>query len=311
MPCMLPVDRIHDALLSVGELPVRPVQVLHRLRHVHHRCQLRRLVVAVGAALPQRPHPPHRLAVRTGRHVLKVAQPALVYELLYAPRLQQRIKQIRERRIVQPARRGRLSEEPGLRPLVPQYPVGPGKRMVGLVYDDKGKVNSEQFASALRSISVPSPFERGEKLFSPCQCLYACHLHLFRLVNLPAADNQSMLYAEAVQCPRYLLDQLPPMRHDKNSCGSKFFTIHSSLFPPDGSGHQVCLSRACRHLHHHAPLPFPSLIQPVQHLLLIVSQHSDMQNLNRDGKGQLPSLSIREGGDYRLRLFLPHWGTKR
>ena len=181
---------------------------------------------------------------------------------------------------------------------------------------EKGRVNSEQFATALRSISVREGGESCSLLASVCM-LATCTCFVSS-ISLPLTISPcSMPKLSSVLDICSISSHRCATTRIRAVANFSLFTLPFSLlmaaaircvFP---SGHQVCLSRACRHLHHHAPLPFPSLIQPVQHLLLIVSQHSDMQNLNRDGKGQLPSLSIREGGDYRLRLFLPHWGTKR
>ena len=137
---MLLIDGIHNSFLSVSELPIRFIQMLNALRHIHHRCHLLLLVVTVRSTLVQQRYTLHLLTFWRSTHIVKIRQVALVNERLNRPGLQQHVEQVRERHPVQPAWGSRQPEELRLRPPFPQPPVRLRQCMVCLVNDDQLKV---------------------------------------------------------------------------------------------------------------------------------------------------------------------------
>ena len=132
---MLPVDRIHNPLLPPSKLLIRLIQMPNRLRRIHHRCHLLRLVIPIHAPFLQPVDLLQHPVLRCHTHILKVTQPSFLNKRLNTLRLQQHIKQIRKPLATQPVRRRRQSQELRLRPLIPHPPIRLRHRMMRLVND--------------------------------------------------------------------------------------------------------------------------------------------------------------------------------
>ena len=139
---MLPTDGIHDALFPAHILFIRVIQMRYRLRCIHHRSHLLRLVVTIHPSFLQSVNPLHQHIVWCHAHVFEVREPSLINKFLYRPRLQQHVEQVRKSRPIQSAWRCRQSQEFRLRPLLPQHPIRLRHRMMSLIHDHQLRLPS-------------------------------------------------------------------------------------------------------------------------------------------------------------------------
>lgn len=245
MTRMLPINGIYYAFFPRSKRLVSIIQMPDAFRAIHHRGHLFQLIISIRTALGQQPHPAYRLTVRVGTYIFKISQPPLVDKAFHTPRLEQHLEQVRERFAAQPARRSRQSQEKSLRPLFPQYTVSLRQGMMRLVHNHNRRA-------------------KRKTIYTSAQRLYARHPDVLRQQRLPATGNHPVAYSETRQGFRNLLYQFYPVRHDQHP-------VRSIL--ANHGGHQECLSRPRRHLHHHAPAPTPPFfIQAVLHLPLIAAQ---------------------------------------
>ena len=150
MPCMLLVDGIHDALLPLSKRLVAVIEMCYRLRHIHHRSHLLRLVVPVGTPFLQSSNLVHHQTVRSGAHIFKVREPSLINKPLDILRLQQHVEELSKALPAQSARRRRQSQELRLRPHLPQPSIRLRHRMMRLIHNNQRKVNRKQRIPLLR-----------------------------------------------------------------------------------------------------------------------------------------------------------------
>ena len=139
VPRVADADGVHDALPAFRVLPDAFIQPPDARASVQRGVHLLHLEVPVRAPFPQAVYQPLLLAVRTDGHVVEGGEPSLPDEIRYALRGHQRVEQVRESPAVQPAGRGGHAQLPRLGVAQPQLPVGPGERMVGLVYHDQAR----------------------------------------------------------------------------------------------------------------------------------------------------------------------------